>query len=123
ESGRGLGRGGLLRRRCALRHARRFCRVHPRREAARYPGADRSRGQSHLERAPLVPGSTPRSAVEIPRLVYLVEEKALKRQYWHGFPGRAEIDLELRRTGEGLVFPPLLRFPARPQHLATGSAG
>ena len=32
-------------------------------------------------------------------------------------------DLELRPRGEGLVFSPLLRFPARPQHVQSGGAG
>ena len=122
-SRRRLRRRRLLRRRSALRHPRRFRRIHPRRQAARHPGADRSRGQSHLERASLVQGGAPRPELEIPRLVCLVEEEAGEREQRHGVSRRAEIDLELRRRGQGLVLPPLLRFPARPQHLKPGGAG
>ena len=39
------------------------------------------------------------------------------------FPGRAEVDLDLRHGGARLVLPPLLRLPARPQHLQPARAG
>ena len=41
----------------------------------------------------------------------------------HRVSRRAEIDLELRRGGEGLVLPSLLRLPARPEHLQPAGAG
>ena len=74
----------LLRRRSALRHPRRLRRVHPRREAARHARADRPRRQPHLGRASVVPGGAPRSAVEVPRLVRLVEEEAAARRRGRG---------------------------------------
>ena len=46
----------LLRRRSALRHARRFRRVHPWLPAARHPRHHRSRRQPHLGSASLVSG-------------------------------------------------------------------
>ena len=39
------------------------------------------------------------------------------------FPGVQKIHLELRQGGAALVLPPLLRFPARPQHLEPARAG
>jgi hypothetical protein len=53
--GQRLRRRRLLRRRPALRLARRLRRVHPRRQAARHPRADGPRRQPHLDRPSLVP--------------------------------------------------------------------
>ena len=39
------------------------------------------------------------------------------------FPGRTKIHLDLRSRSQSLVFPPVLRFPARPQYLKSGGAG
>ena len=39
------------------------------------------------------------------------------------FPGVQKSTWTLRRGGEGVVLPPLLRVPARPQHLEPGGAG
>src|SRR5262249_40036578 len=63
------------------------------------------------------------SPIETPRLVRVVEEEAGARQGRHGVSRRAEVDLELRPGGEGLVLPPLLRLSGRPQHLASAGAG
>src|SRR5262245_56806845 len=94
-SRRRLRRVRLLRRRSALRHHRRFRRVHPWRQAARHTRSHRSRGQPHLERTSLVQGGAQGSQVAVPRLVRLVEEEAAARRPRHGVSGRAEIDLEL----------------------------
>ena len=117
-SRRRLRRLRLLRRRSPLRHARRFCRVHAWREAARHSCADRSRGQPHVRSTPLVQGRAQGSQFEVPRLVRLVKEEAATSGSRHGLSGRAEVDLELRSGSQGLVLPSLLRLPARSQHLA-----
>ena len=107
----------------AYRNARRFCRIHPRRQAARHPRDHRSRRQSHLQRTSLVSGGAARSEIQISRLVRLVEKAAapMRIRAWsfpacRNRPGRA-----IRR--EAVVLPSLLRLPARSQHVQSGGAG
>ena len=52
----------------------------------------------------MVPGCAKRSAIEISGLVRLVEEEAKECSIGRGFPGRTEVDVELRRGGEGYYF-------------------
>ena len=44
------------------------------------------------------------------------KKKPAQRRQGRGVSRRAEIDLDARQARQGLVLPPLLRFPARPQH-------
>src|SRR5262249_21127685 len=79
----------------------------------------RPRRQPHGGRAPVVQTGAQGPGFEVPRLVRLVEEEAAALRSRHGISGRAEIDLELRPGGQGVVLPSFLRLPARSQHLAS----
>ncbi len=72
RQGRWLRHLRLLRRRSALRHARRFCRVHPWLPAARHPCHHRPRRQPHLRPAPLVSRGAQLEGFAPSRLVCLV---------------------------------------------------
>ena len=123
RQGRRLRHLGLLRRRSALRHARRLRRVHPWLPAARHPRHHRSRRQPHLRSASLVSRGAQLEGFAISRLVCLVRQEAGQCRQGHGVSRRAEIDLDARQGSRRLVLPPLLRFPARPQHLEPARAG
>ena len=77
-------------------------------QAARHPRDHRPRRQSHLRPASLVSGGTPRSELEIPRLVRLVRKSAANAEPGHGVSRRAEIDLDARPGRQALVLPSLL---------------
>ena len=123
RQGRRLRYRRLLRRRSPLRHAWRLRRVHPWLQAARHPRHHRSRGQSHLERTCLVQVGAERKGFTLSRLVRLGRPEARRSRQGHGVSRRAEIDLVARQASRRLVLPPLLRFPARPQHLEPDGAG
>ena len=92
-----------------LRHARRFRRVHPRRQTTRHSCPDRSGGQSHLRSASMVQAGALRSKFEISRLVRLVEEEAAARRTrewcFREFKNRPGIMIAKRKR---VVFPPIL---------------
>ena len=123
RAGRRLRHLRLLRGEPGARDPGRLRRVHARGQAAGHPGDHRPGRQPHLGPAPVVPGGPARSSVPVPRLVRLVREEAGQRQYRHGVPRRAEVDLDLRQGSARVVLPPLLRFPARPQHVEPARPG
>src|SRR5262245_4940841 len=63
---------------------------------------------NHTSDEHMVQAGAQGSRFEVPRLVHLVEEEAAARRPRHGISGCAEVDLELRSRGQGLVFPPFL---------------
>jgi hypothetical protein len=113
----------LLRRRPALRDARRLRRVHARRPPARHPPHHRSGGEPHLRRAPVVQGGALFEALEVSRVVRLVGEAPSRLEQGDGLPRRPEVDLDARRAVRRVVLPSLLRLPARSRHLQPGGAG
>ena len=106
-----------------IRDARGLRRVHARRQAARHPGDHRPGRQPHLRPAPVVSGRAPGPQLPLPRLVRLVSHATAQCEPGHGVSRRAEVDLDVRSGSAKLVLPPLLRFPARSEHLQSARPG
>ena len=115
---------GLLRRRSALRHARRLRRVHPWLQAARHPRHHRSRRQPHLRSASLVQGGATSRRISPYRDWYVwSDKKPANAHTGMVFPGVQKSTWSARQGSRRLVFSPLLRFPARSQHVEPARAG
>src|SRR5207248_1022872 len=105
---RWLRRRRLLQCRFALRYARRFHRVYPRRKTAGHSCLDRSGSEPHLGPAPMVQAGALRSKFEISGLVRLVEEEAAALEQRDGFSRRTKNNVELRSRRERVVLPAIL---------------
>ncbi|CAA9366703.1 MAG: GH13_16 / GH13_36 / GH13 / GH13_31 / GH13_ 17 / GH13_23 / GH13_40 / GH13_29 / GH13_4 / GH13 _35 / GH13_30 / GH13_20 / GH13_34 / GH13_2 / GH1 3_1 / GH13_21 / GH13_19 / GH13_26, partial [uncultured Gemmatimonadetes bacterium] len=113
---------GFLRGRSAPRLGRRLRGVRAPGAEAGDQGGHRPGGQPHLGQAPLVPGSAARPGVPLPRLVRVVEKEALGLGRGNGVSGSAEVHLDAGSGGGGVLLPPLLPAPARPQRAEPGGA-
>ena len=122
--GRRLRHLGLLRRRSALRHARRFRRIRAWRQAARHPRDHRPGRQSHVRRASVVSGGARAIRKSKYRDWYVWSKKKPAERQHRAWCSPASRNRRGRTTsGEALVLPSLLRFSARPQHSQSRSAG
>ena len=94
-----------------------FVELDPPGRQPRHPGDDRPRRQPHLRRAPVVPGRPVPTPTSPYRDWYVWSaDRAVRPPPGDGVPRLPGHDVDVRRAGRGLVLPPLLRLPARPQH-------
>ena len=93
-------------------------------QAARHARDHRPRRQPHLRPAPLVPGGARATRIRRYRDWYVwSEKKPANANKGMVFPGVQKSTWTLRQGSRRLVLPPLLRFPARPQHVEPAGAG
>ena len=93
-------------------------------QAARHPRDHRPRRQPHLRPASMVPGGAPRSRTrDIATGTCGRRRSRANAHKGMVFPGVQKTTWSYDSVARRLVLPPLLRFPARPQHLEPARAG
>ncbi len=81
-----------------------------------HPRHHRTRHQSHVGPAPVVPaGAGGQARLGGARLLRVVRRRRKVRRHPHHLPRHREVELDLGRAGASLLLAPLLLAPARPQ--------